>query len=261
MRRLLLTCLLAALAAGCGGSESSAPLSAGTTATQGEGTDSVPTTTATSETIALQVYFLRGKQVAPVRRDVPHTPAVAGAALAALLAGPTAAERARALTTALPANLELGPPAREEAETLDLGASPDLSPEQAAQIVYTMTQFASVHRVRLGALVFRRSDFEDQTPPILVESPLPDETVSSPVRLRGTANTFEATFQTELLDSAGKKVAGHFVMATSGSGERGTFDATVAAPSASGRVTLVVYEDSAENGQRIHEVRIPLVIG
>jgi hypothetical protein len=257
MRRLTLICMLATVVAGCDGSHSSSPPAGSTTQTAP--TETSPTTTASPTTIALRIYLLRDGKVAPVTRNVVETRAVAGAALMALLEGPTAEERAAGLTTSLPANLKLGVPTREDRETLDLGATPNLSPTEAAQIVYTLTQFPSVRRVRLGSLVFTRRAFEEQTPAILVESPLPGETVSSPVRVQGTANTFEATFQLELVDASGKKVAGHFVTATSGSGERGTFDTTLTAPSAHGRATLVVYELSAANGQRINEVRIPLV--
>jgi hypothetical protein len=257
MRRLLLIGAIAALAAGCGGSRSSAPPTGGTA----PATETAPTateTTAPTTTIALRVYFLRDGKVAPVLRRVSETRAVARAALAELVVGPTAEERAEGLTTRLPARLELGPPKTED-DTLDLGVSPDLSPEQAAQVVYTMTQFPTVRRVRLGALVFGRAAFEDQTPPILVESPLPRETVSTPLRVRGTANTFEATFELEVVDASGRRLAHRVVTATSGSGERGNYDTTLNLPAASGRIVLVAYESSAENGQRIHVVRIPLV--
>ena len=98
-----------------------------------------------------------------------------------------------------------------------------------------------------------------ETPAILVESPLPEAQVKSPLRITGTANTFEATFQYELVDSGGKIVAKHFVTATSGSGTRGTFDFTVEYPAGhSGPGKLVVYESSAKDGSRIHDVEIPL---
>jgi hypothetical protein len=256
MRRLVFLAVLATLAAGCGDSKSS---SNRTTSSSTATTQTLSTTT-TQQTVAIRVYFLRDGKVGPVLRRVPATRAVARAALTELVAGPTTDERVEGFTTRVPAHLALGPPTLE-GDTLDLGASPNLDPEESAQIVYTMTQFPAVHRVRLGALVFTRAAFEDQTPAILVESPLPGETVSSPIRIRGTANTFEATFEVELRDASRRRISGHFVTATSGSGERGTFDTTVAAPSASGHVTLVVYEVSAANGQRINEVRIPLVVG
>jgi hypothetical protein len=105
-----------------------------------------------------------------------------------------------------------------------------------------------------------RSDFEELTPAVLVESPAPGEDVSSPLRIAGTANTFEATFQVEVL-GAGRRVLGkRFVTATSGSGTRGTFEANVTFAAQPGPATLVVFELSAEDGSRIHEIEIPLEI-
>ena len=71
-----------------------------------------------------------------------------------------------------------------------------------------------------------RADFEDYTPAILVESPLPFQDVTSPVRASGTANTFEANFNYELTDTDGRIVDENFVTATSGTGTRGTFEFT-----------------------------------
>ena len=112
--------------------------------------------------------------------------------------------------------------------------------------------------LEVGGKSYTRADFEDLTPAILVESPLPFASVSSPLRVWGTANTFEATFEYELLDSAGKALAKHFVTATSGSGTRGTYDITIRFTSPRGTGKLVVYELSAADGSRIHQVEIPL---
>ena len=103
-----------------------------------------------------------------------------------------------------------------------------------------------------------RADFEDVTPQILVESPLPHEAVASPLHVRGTANTFEATFDVQLFDSAGRKLLQRFVTATSGSGTRGTYDVTLTFPDTVEPRWLEVFEPSAENGQPLHRVRIPL---
>ena len=43
----------------------------------------------------------------------------------------------------------------------------------------------------------RRADYEELTPAILAERPAPGEGVRDPLRIDGTANTFEATFQVE----------------------------------------------------------------
>jgi hypothetical protein len=106
---------------------------------------------------------------------------------------------------------------------------------------------------------YTRADFEDETPSILVESPLPFQKVVSPLRATGTANTFEANFEYELADPDGKIIATHFVTATSGSGTRGTFDFTVPfAIARDGLGELIVYERSAKDGTRIHLIEIPI---
>jgi hypothetical protein len=102
-----------------------------------------------------------------------------------------------------------------------------------------------------------RADYEEQTPPLLVETPLPGETVTSPLRIAGTANAYEATFQAELRDASGAVLVHKMVMATSGSGQRGTFEETLAY-TGEGTGKLVVYEESAADGSRIHQVEIPL---
>jgi hypothetical protein len=128
-----------------------------------------------------------------------------------------------------------------------------------AQIVYTLSQFPGVKAVEINGKRYTRADFEDETPIILVESPLPFQTVHSPLRVTGTANTFEATFNYDLIGPDGKVIAQHFVTATSGSGTRGTFDFTVPFTVAQvGSGKLVVYELSAKDGSRVHQVEIPL---
>ena len=52
----------------------------------------------------------------------------------------------------------------------------------------------------------------------------------------------------------------HFVTATSGTGTRGTFDFTIPFEAPNGLGKLVVFERSAADGSRIHEVEIPLTL-
>ena len=217
------------------------------------------TTLGTSQAeILVRVYFLRSGKVAPVARTVA-TPAVASAALQQLAAGPTRQERADGFTSAVgtvSSNLVI----ENGIATLDL---PNVSHAGLAQIVYTLTQFPAVHGVRATRTIgdsqpMTGADFEDVTPSILVESPLPGETVTSPLRVYGTANTFEATFDIEIVNSSGVRAAWRFDTASSGSGTRGTFNTTISFPHAGGPITLLLYEPSAENGKPIHVVRIPL---
>jgi Immunoglobulin-like domain of bacterial spore germination/Sporulation and spore germination len=206
--------------------------------------------------MSLRVYFLLNGKVQPVLRTVPKTKAVAGAALNALLEGPTAQEQQIGLSSQVPSESSLSVERSNGVLTVH-GDVPGGAP--LAQVVYTLTQFRNAQTVEVGGKQYTRSSFEDFTPAILVELPLPFEHVSSPLRLAGTANTFEATFQYELKDASGKVVAKHFVTATSGSGVRGTFDVRVAfTVSQAGAGTLTVYENSAANGKRINQVEIPL---
>ena len=250
-RRALL--VLAAVAAGvalvgCGGDDESA-----------DTTDTV-TTTEPAETTDLRVYWLRDGKVWPTAREVEETQAVAEAALEELLGGPTSVEASDLqVTTAIPEGTNI------EAVTIDDGVasvelSAELPEEPLAQVVYTVTQFPTVDSVEIEGDSYTRADFEDLTPAILVESPLSFEEVDNPLRATGTANTFEANFQYTLTDTDGLIVDENFVTATSGSGERGTFDFTTAEYEIpfDGVGALIVFELSAEDGSRINLVEIPV---
>jgi hypothetical protein len=224
-----------------------------TTAPGATTTTSRPTETSKE----LRIYLLREGTVAPVSRTVVTGPRVGAAAVGELLKGPSADEEG--LETAIPAGTELQSLAiTGRVATVEL--SRPLAQDAAAQLVYTLTQFPTVRRVDLGAdaPVGRRA-FENETPVILVESPLPGEAVKPGFEVTGTANTFEATFNYELKDDAGRVLSEDFVTATSGSGTRGTFRFTVEyqldEPTDG---TLVVFELSAEDGSRINEHEIPL---
>jgi len=250
---LCLIALLLALAA-CGGNAEPTPSTETTATTQ-------TTETTPAGTTSLRVYFLLNGKVQPVAREVPKTRAVARAALEQLLAGPNTTERELGLTT----GFDTG--ARLVAIDINNGlASVALDGTYTraglAQLVYTLTQFPTVKAVRLPPeeVRYTRADFEEYTPRILVESPLPFETVENPLRATGTANTFEATFQYEVIEPEGRIVEKNFAMATSGSGFRGTFDFRTLPYEISrpGLGALVVFEISAKDGSRIHLVEIPV---
>lgn len=238
--------------AGCGDDATISTETTGTTTATTETTETAP-----PETTALRVYFLRDGKVQPVARRVPKTQAVARATLEALGKGPTAVERRDLeLSSAVSADFE-GVSVKSGVATPE--GVVDVSRLGLAQIVYTLTQFPTVKAVEIAGKRYTRADFEDETPIILVESPLPFQDVSSPLRATGTANTFEATFNYDLTDWDGRIIESHFVTATSGSGERGTFDFTVPFTiDRSGIGALIVYELSAEDGSRIHINEVPI---
>ena len=260
MKRILFAVLVVAIAAGCGHSRREAGGTRPTTTSPPPERTAPATTTSpvpAVQKIALRVYFVRDGRVAPVRRLVPSTPAVGQAALDALAAGPTAAERADGLSTAI-GLLRLTGLSIRSGEA-DLGALTHVSQLAEGQIVYTLTQFPTVRKVRIGNDVLDRSDLEDVTPVILVESPLPGDTVASPVTVRGTSNTFEATMRVEIRRGS-KVLVAETVTASSGSGERGTYDATLDVDASPGPITLVAFEPSAEDGRPLHTVAIPLTL-
>jgi Immunoglobulin-like domain of bacterial spore germination/Sporulation and spore germination len=233
MRRGFLLLVLVAVAAGCGGSSRSS---------QPTTTASAPTTTAAATEMPLIVYRPNGAELEAERVSVPRTKAVARAALRELgISGVTSLRIA------------------DGTATLDLGEPP--AGLALAQVVFTLTEFPTVQQVAIGDRTLTRTDLDRYAPPILVVEPQPGDTVSSPLRVHGNADTFEATFELELVDAAGTVVAHRTVTATSGSGERGSFDVTVSFSDAKpGRGKLVAFETSAENGQRIHVVEIPVVL-
>ncbi len=244
MTRVLLIVAAALLVAGCGGD------------------DRASTEPITVKTLAIKarVYWLRDGKVWPVLRTVDATGGGADAVVVELLEGPTEREQTDlGFSTAVPAE-------SVRIERLDLSygiarftSSTELPRDALAQLVYTLTQFQNVKSVEIGEHGYTRADFEDLTPAILVESPLPFEKVTSPLRVTGTANTFEAVFNYELTDTDGRIIAEDFVMATSGTGERGTLEFTVPFKvNFDGVGSLIVFELSAKDGSRINLVEIPL---
>ena len=220
----------------------------------------------------------------PVYREVPQTVAVARAAVEALIAGPTSGEATSvpAISSAVPAGTRL----------LNISiangiASVDLSAEFAsgagafsvrgrlAQLVYTLTRFPTVDSVQLlieGQVVttfssegleidapLTRDDFTDFLPAIFVDSPVYGGPAGNPLRVTGNADVFEATFHLTLTDHDGVIIAEGPVMATCGTGCRGTFDVTVPYTVDSEQMgSLIVAELSAKDGTPVHVREYPV---
>lgn len=254
---------------------------------QSERTDTTPAIptdgTPTAARSSVAVYLLRDGKIAPVRRTIAATPAVARAAVEALLDGPTETEAADGLVSAIPSGTKLRDiSVADGVATIDLDGRFDDGGGSAsmlgrvAQVVATLTRYPTIERVAFridgdpvetiggeGVVVdppIGRAAIEGETPQILVESPLPGDTVTSPVRLRGTANVFEATVSIDVRDASGTRILRTFTTATSGNGTRGTFDTSLALPGRDGPVTVVAYEASAEDGRPLHVVELPLEV-
>jgi hypothetical protein len=224
--RLLLLAALAALAAGCG-STSNAPEPVATTTV---------VTTVAAKPIALTVFKVDGGLLRPTVELVPATTAVAKAALRAL-------------------GIDAGVTISDGTATVALDHA---TQDQAAEIVYTLTQFASVKRVDVGGRTgLTRDDFASYVPPIFVESPAAGAEVPGTFHISGTASVFEATLVVQLVRD-GKVIVKQSVTASEGAPGRGTFDTTVTATP--GAVTVAAFSPSAADGTPQHEVDVPVTI-
>ena len=288
-RRLMGALAAAALVValtGCGGDDEATDTTttvAPATTTTGEPTTDEPTTTTEEEASEVRAYFMRGEEVGPVAREARGVD-VAHDAMEGLLGGPTPEEVEIGLTTSIPNGTSL-----LDLDVDDGLATVDLSGDFAsgggtlsmtsrvAQVVFTLTQFPTIDEVafRLDGEPVEalggegipldepqsRADWEDLSPAILVESPLPFAEVTSPLRVSGTANTFEAVFQLNVVDGAGAIVYDEHQMATSGTGTRGTFDVTatfeVTRP---GQGAVIAFVYSPKDGSRIDIVEIPVLV-
>ncbi len=230
----------------------------------------------------VKVYFTRGDKLGVSTRQIPATKAIATAAVRELLKGPNAGEKSYGLGTTVPDGTQLrGVSVSNKVATVDLtgtfesgGGSLSMT-MRLTQVVYTLTQFKTIESVRFSldgkpVSVFggegimldkplNRLSYEDVLPAILVESPTPAQTATGAVRVMGNANVFEAVFIAEIRDAGGAVLAKKIVTATSGTGTRGTFDATFPFTTPKTQMgSLVVYEASAKDGSPINVVTIPL---
>jgi germination protein M len=250
---------LALVAAGCGGSEDT------TSDSPPPPPPAPPTTTMETEpevgATDVGLYFVRDGKLGFAKRSVGVTPLIATATLEELLAGPTPDEQEAGLTSDIPPNTKIVS-VEVEGERAVVALSNPLDRLGSLQVVHTLAQLETVETVQLGQEEFTSADTEEALPAILVESPAPGETVSSPLVIRGTANTFEANFMVELrAEGEAKPLYENFVTATSGNGTRGTFEHSIDFVTDSEQPgTLVVYERSAEDNSIVNEVEIPVTI-
>ncbi len=223
-------------------------------------------------TTALSVYFERSGGLHALRRTVPATRAVATAALRELLQGPSPSERLAGYRSAIPNGTRLiGITIQNGIATVNLsgrfasgGGSLSIR-GRLAELAFTATQFGAVRGVRLEldgkpASIFsgeglvldhplRRSAFQDLLPPILLEGPLSGDRVRSPLRVRGSANVFEATFRVRLIRPGGMVVTQRLVRASAGTGTRANFDVRLRWPAqVSGPARLQAEVQSPKDG-------------
>ncbi len=281
MKRLIVAAIaIGLLAAACGGNGPSAlgpgpsgsPIaSPSPTPTPTGGSPSPPVSPSPGKPFTFEVWFARGGKLFVTKRTVPFTVAVARLALDGLLQGPKAEEAAADVVTYISDFPSTGVNEVLRITALAGGvatveASPPLPSDfllPKAQVVFTLTQYASIRSVRFvgDRSTYTRTSLEGQLPPIIVESPFVGQTVTSPVVVSGTADVFEAVVNVRVLDAFGRELGRTFTMASCGTGCRGDYSVSVPYTVATEQPgTVEVYEVSAKDGSAINVGDIPVIL-
>ncbi|OBH98695.1 hypothetical protein A5678_21850 [Mycobacterium sp. E2733] len=180
----------------------------------------------------MRLYFMRAGKVAVAGRKAP-APNIKEQAMQGLLAGPDDFERSIGMSSAIPNGTKLlSLSVANGTATVDLSSDfpsggattlPAVKTQpRVAEVVFTLTQFDDVHGVSItidgktleGAAELKRADLEAVTPKILVESPVPGESVASPVEVSGFANVFEGTVSYSVNAPDGAELNHGFTTAT-----------------------------------------------
>lgn len=246
--------------------------------------DTTSTTVSGDGATTIKVYFSRNEKMCAATRVLPKTEQVGAAAMKALLEGPTADEKLAGMVSSVPEgttflglNVENGVATVDLSKEYESGGGSMSMFMRLAEVVFTLTQFPTVEGVDFkldgqpidvlggeGIIIdhpMSRTDFEDQSPAILLESPTLGQTVTSPLRLTGTANVFEAVLRIEIVDAKGLIVADQIVNATSGTGTRGTFDVTMSFTAQNrGLGSIIVSYDSPKDGSKVVVDEIPVMM-
>lgn len=273
-----------------------APTTTEAPTTTAPATTATTTTTLDLPTEPVFVYLLGesttgepGPFLIPVSRLTEGTePDDVETAIRSLLTGLRPSETEAGLSTAVPeGSALLGLTADGGVAVVDLSSEfEDGGPggsfsamAKLAQLVWSATRDPEVSAVRLlieGEAVeffssegleitddLTRADFTELRPAILVDEPAWGSAIEMPFTVAGVASVFEATVQWELRDAGGAVVATGFFTALDSAPAWGAFGGEIdAALSGLGADpidgSLVVWEDSAETGERLWEMVYPL---
>lgn len=233
----------------------------------------------------VQVWFVRNGKLFRVTRQIPAGGSIQVQALRAVLAGPTASERADGVTSAVPPDTHLlGVTHHAGVATVDMSAELGQGTSVAAarlllaQLVYTAAQAPPIRAVRLeldnvpvsalpgsGLLVaprLTRARYRHLVPPVEITEPSMRATAFSPLHVSGFGRP-GSTMHVTVVDDAGHTLGRRNVPVAGGSRGplQGSFqaDVTVALPSEAGDGTVIA-ADSAGGSARIPvQVGVPPV--
>ena len=225
---------------------------------------SPPATPEAPTLIDVKVYFLRGEHLEIAHRQVPGHAVVSGA-LTELLAGPTSDELAAGLHSEIPAGttlLDLN--LADELATVDLsddyddgGGSLSMT-ARIAQVVFTATQFDNSDRVLfwmegesieflggegivLDEPLARMNVDRAFTGGIIIDTPHPGSTVSSPFTITGEGDVFEADFPI-VVRRDGVQIAGPVLGFAGAWGNWDDFEVTITLDADPGPIDVVAWD-------------------
>ena len=221
-------------------------------------------TTAPYRTVDAKVYLVRDGRLTIAHRQV-EAPAVLRHSLAALFAGATPAETAAGLSSEIPAGTVLQDVAvGDGVATIDVSGRFDdgggsLSMQaRLTELVFTATQFPEVTAVTLqldGTAITtlggegldvsgplgRAQMPRDITGSVLVDTPVPGQTVGPTFTVTGEADVFEAEFPIEVW--SGDTMIGGVTGVRGGAwGSWATFETTITVSAPAGPIRLVAYD-------------------
>jgi hypothetical protein len=215
--------------------------------------------------VDVKVYFLRGERLAIAHRQVPG-PATLRGALTELLAGPTADELAAGLHSEIPEGTTLlDVDLTDEVATVDLSDDYDdgggtLSmTARIAQVVFTATQFDNSERtlfwmegepveffggegIVLDEPLARMHVDRAFNHGVIIDTPLPGSTVSSPFTVTGEGDVYEADFPI-VVRRDGVQIAGPFLGVAGAWGNWDDFEVTITVDADPGPIDVVAWDD------------------
>lgn len=99
-------------------------------------------------------------------------------------------------------------------------------------------------------------------PPIVIRQPQPHDLVNDPIAISGVATAFEGTVSVRVRDGNGAILVNEHFMA-GGTGTWANFHVEVPLPGnpPTPNGTVILFEESAQDGQPIHVVAVPVVFG
>jgi spore germination protein GerM len=238
-----------------------------------------------ADTTEVTLWVAYGEYLHPLKVRVDSTPRIGTAALQALAGLEQGSIVGNSdFATAFPSGVDVngltidgGVATADLSRSFEAGGGSLAMRLRLGSLVYTLTEFPTVKRVMLkldgsaieafsgeGIVVadgVTRKDFADLVAPIVVESPSPNDEVSGPIEITGTANVFEATVSIRIVDPSGKELYSGFTTATCGTGCRGDYvaeaEVDVDEPT---EAVIEVYSASAEDGSPMHVVEVPVTI-